>query len=92
MRGSEPWPGWVLFGLALALRAGCPAIPIFVHRTPDGTHRVEIYPPLPEPSATDEDERVRELTAMATRAIERQIRAHPAQWVWFHRRWKRQPL
>jgi Kdo2-lipid IVA lauroyltransferase/acyltransferase len=85
-------PAWTPTGAAsLALRAGCPAVPAFVHRTAEGLHQVEIFPPLPAPSAGSDEERVRELTATATRAIERQIRTHPAQWVWFHKRWKRQP-
>jgi len=27
-----------------------------------------------------------------TRAIEEQVRRHPEQWVWMHRRWRRQPV
>ncbi len=30
-------------------------------------------------------------TAMLTKMIESAIRKNPAQWVWMHRRWRRQP-
>ncbi len=29
-----------------------------------------------------------ELTELVTKSIERRVSAHPAQWYWFHRRWK----
>jgi len=34
---------------------------------------------------------VRELTARLTAAIEAQIRRSPAEWVWWHERWRKQP-
>jgi KDO2-lipid IV(A) lauroyltransferase len=30
-------------------------------------------------------------TALMTAQIEQQIRHHPEQWVWWHKRWRRQP-
>jgi KDO2-lipid IV(A) lauroyltransferase len=85
-------PAWTPSGAAmLAIRMRCPLIPGFIHRRTDGTHRVEIFPPLTTPTAGTLEDQVRELTAAATAAIERQIRAYPEQWVWMHRRWRRQP-
>ncbi|MCU0233192.1 MAG: lysophospholipid acyltransferase family protein [Thermoanaerobaculales bacterium] len=85
-------PAWTPSGAAvLALRRGCPLIPGFIARLPDGRHRVEIHPPLPVPQAGSFEDRVRELTAAATAAIEAQVRAHPEQWVWMHRRWRTRP-
>jgi len=85
-------PAWTPSGAAtLALRAGSPILPIFIHRRPDGSHLAEIQPPLPVPTTGADGERVVELTAAATAAIERQIRAHPEQWVWMHRRWRTRP-
>lgn len=83
---------WTPAGAAgLALKIGCPVVPAFGHRRPDGTHVVEVHPPLPIPSEGSMEDRVRKLTADATEAIERQIRTHPEQWVWMHRRWKTRP-
>jgi KDO2-lipid IV(A) lauroyltransferase len=75
----------------LALRMRSPMLPGFIHRRPDGTHVAEIHPPLPVPTDGTLEDKVEELTAAATAVIERQIRAHPEQWVWMHRRWRTRP-
>ena len=83
---------WTPSGSAmLAIRRRCSVLPGFIHRRPDGTHKVEIHPPLPIPQDGSLEDRVEELTAAATAAIERQVRAHPEQWVWMHRRWRTRP-
>jgi KDO2-lipid IV(A) lauroyltransferase len=85
-------PAWTPSGAAmLAIRRACPIITGFIHRRPDGSHRAEIHPPLPVPPDGSLEDRVEELTAAATSVIERQIRSHPEQWVWMHRRWRTQP-
>lgn len=85
-------PAWTPVGAAeLALRIGCPVLPAFAYRRLDGTHHAVIQPPLPIPTTESTDDAVRELTASATTAIERQIRLHPEQWVWMHRRWRTRP-
>jgi KDO2-lipid IV(A) lauroyltransferase len=66
-------------------------IPGFIHRRADGSHHVQIHPPLDIPTEGSLEEQIQELTAAATTAIERQVRAHPEQWVWMHRRWRTQP-
>jgi len=75
----------------LALRMKCPVLPGFIHRRPDGTHRAEIHPPLPVPTDGTLEDKNEEMTAAATSFIERQVRAHPEQWVWMHRRWRTRP-
>ena len=42
-------------------------------------------------AGADLDTDVARLTALLTAHIERQVREHPEQWVWMHRRWKHQP-
>ncbi len=86
-------PAWTPTGAAtLALRSGAPVVPAFIHRRADGHHQVEIQPPLASPAGTDKEERTIAVTAAATAAIEAQIRCHPEQWVWMHRRWKTRPI
>ncbi|MBD3855889.1 MAG: lysophospholipid acyltransferase family protein [Acidobacteria bacterium] len=85
-------PTWTPSGGAmLAIRRGCPVVPGFIHRRADGSHKAEIHPPLPIPVGGSLEDRVQELTAAATAVIERQIRTHPEQWVWMHRRWRTRP-
>jgi KDO2-lipid IV(A) lauroyltransferase len=69
----------------LVRRLGAIPLPTFAERQPDGSHVVRFHPPpeLPEDPVA--------ATAALTRPIEDQVRRHPEQWVWFHRRWRRQP-
>ncbi len=83
---------WTPSGAAmLALRTGCAIMPGFIHRMPDGRHKVKIDPPFELPEEGPRDQRVTELTAAATAAVEWQVRAWPEQWVWMHRRWRTRP-
>jgi KDO2-lipid IV(A) lauroyltransferase len=75
----------------LALKRGCPFVPGFIHRKPDGTHKIVVSPPLPHPTEGSPQDRVEALTAAATAAIEWHVRAWPEQWVWMHRRWRSRP-
>lgn len=79
-------------GLALlALRTGAPVIPIFPVRQKDGHYRIFIEPEVELIRTGDKTKDVEENTARFTRAIDRQVRAHPDQYFWFHRRWKTKP-
>jgi KDO2-lipid IV(A) lauroyltransferase len=73
----------------LALRARVPVVTVFVERRPDGGHLVRVE----AVAAVDARGRegVRALTARLTAAIEAQIRRSPAEWVWWHERWRRRP-
>lgn len=73
----------------LALRARVPLATVFIEREPDGRHLARVAL-VPIDVARGRDG-VRELTARLTAAIEAQIRRAPAQWVWWHQRWRRQP-
>jgi Kdo2-lipid IVA lauroyltransferase/acyltransferase len=74
----------------LALRARATALVGFIHRKPEGGHRMEVAE-IALPHGDDEAAAI-ELTARFSAAIERAIRAHPAEWVWMHQRWKTRPL
>jgi len=68
----------------IALKQNAAVVPTFIERRPDGRHRVRFLPVLDLPDDPTE------ATALMTRAIEDQVRRVPEQWVWMHRRWRRQ--
>lgn len=69
----------------LAIKQDMRVIPSFIERNPDGGLLVRFLPVLELPKHP------REATALMTAAIEDQIRRRPEQWVWWHKRWRRQP-
>jgi KDO2-lipid IV(A) lauroyltransferase len=75
----------------LALKTRAPVLPAFIHRLPDGDHELVLEPEIPLVITGDLDHDIEANTARYTAAIERQVRAHPAQWFWVHRRWKTRP-
>ncbi|MBI1864855.1 MAG: lysophospholipid acyltransferase family protein [Nitrospirae bacterium] len=85
-------PACTTKGLALmAIKTGAPVVPAIIRREDDGTHRVVFHPPIGNVPAGDREESVRLLTAAYTKKIEEEVRAHPEQWFWVHRRWKTRP-
>ena len=75
----------------LALRTGRPIVPVFIHREPDGRHRVVLEAALGRPAAGSPDAAVLELTAQCAQRTEATIRRWPEQWFWLHRRWRTRP-
>ncbi len=71
----------------VALRAGAPVVPVFIHRDVSGRHTVRVEPAIPPPADGD----VTAYTATFNRAIEAAIRRAPEQWFWMHARWKTRP-
>lgn len=77
---------------AFAVRTGTPILPMFINRDNKAYHTVHIEQPLyPNPNADEESEMIR-LTQICTCLLENYILQYPAQYFWFHRRWKTQPI
>lgn len=85
-------PCWsTIAPVMIAVRTRVPVFPVSIHRRPDWRYEVELGPPIELERTGDLR---RDLVANSQRcqdAIEAIIRAHPEQWLWFHRRWKQRP-
>ena len=71
----------------IARKTGVPLIPVFIHRTGDH-HVLEINPEYSLSGDRTEDGIQKDIQALA-RYLEEFVCAHPADWYWVHRRWKR---
>ena len=66
----------------LALKYNCLLVPVYGIRHKDGLHfDLLIEPAIPHSTAA-------EMTQALNNSLEAQVRAHPGQWFWVHRRWK----
>ncbi len=75
----------------LARLTGAPVLPIFTWRSAAGRHVVDIGPPVDLPRTGDAGADLLAGTRRCASIVEAAVRAHPAQWLWIHRRWKRPP-
>jgi KDO2-lipid IV(A) lauroyltransferase len=71
----------------LALRLGCPLLPVRSWRE-KGRLTVEMNPPLRVEKGPVTPERVEAVTRQMTTVLEGWIRERPTQWLWIHNRWK----
>lgn len=73
---------------ALAKRTGALVLPVVNYRTPDGGWIVDMRPPLKWISDPDPNRELALNTAAYAADLEKDIYAHPEQWLWTHRRFK----
>lgn len=71
----------------LALRLGCPLVPVRSWRE-KGRLTVEMSPPMKVEPGPSTPERVEEVTRQMNEILERWVRERPTQWLWIHDRWK----
>jgi KDO2-lipid IV(A) lauroyltransferase len=75
-----------------AMRSGAAIVPLAIHMQPGGRHHITVLPELEIPTEDmAEEERIYELTARCSEAVEKLIRIYPQQWVWLHDRWHKKP-
>ena len=65
-----------------------PIFPAFMHKNLDGTHTLEIFPPLQVTRSSDKHADIKQMTQRLATLIEEQIKKYPAEWFWLHDRWK----
>ena len=76
----------------IALASGAAVVPMAIYLAHGGRHVVRVLPAIPVDAlagaASNKDAAVRAITTECSLAVERLIRLDPAQWVWFHHRWR----
>lgn len=75
----------------VAIRAKAPIYPTITARDPDGMYTLEFLPPIEIERTGDLRADLVNVTQQCQDVIEQQVRAHPDQWLWMHRRWKERP-
>jgi KDO2-lipid IV(A) lauroyltransferase len=74
----------------MALKYKVPIVPVSTVRTGPARFRVEFHTPfLPEDTGHPEAD-IRRAVEQITAFLEAQVRAHPGQWFWQHRRWPKE--
>jgi KDO2-lipid IV(A) lauroyltransferase len=76
--------------VSIAMSTGTPILIGFIVREKDDRHRI-IIKPAPIKELGEKKENVLHNTWIITQMVEEIIRQYPDQWVWMHRRWRRQP-
>jgi len=76
---------------SLAIRSELPVVMAFIQRRSRGGHRIHVHAPLAIARSSDTAADIQALTRVFNERIEEQIRRNPAEWVWWHRRWRRAP-
>lgn len=71
----------------LALKTGCPIIPVFIIREDKG-HRIIVEPPIKIVKTGDISGDIKINTELIVKPLERYVRQYPEQWWWVHRRWR----
>ena len=71
----------------LAARAKAPIVVLLGRRREDGTHVIDLADAI-APADLRGSDAPRRATARISAAVAQFVRAHPAQWLWLHRRWK----
>ena len=74
----------------LAVHGHAPLLVSFTQRTAKGLKLVVCDPIVPRADA-DPDEEVLRITKLWSKYLEDAIRAHPSDWMWFHKRWETTP-
>lgn len=85
-------PAWTPTAAAsMAIKFGAPMIFGTIQRGDDNRHTITIEGPLELVRTGNDEKDIIANTAMLTQKIEDRIARNPEQWVWMHRRWRRQP-
>jgi KDO2-lipid IV(A) lauroyltransferase len=85
------WAHTAIGPVVLAMRYDLKIIPVFIRLNKGFTYHIEVKEPLHLEFTEDKKRDLVVNTQKCSDAYERIIRRYPEQWVWMHRRWKKQP-
>jgi Kdo2-lipid IVA lauroyltransferase/acyltransferase len=74
----------------LALRYGCPIVPVRVERLKGSRFRFTVLPPLELADSRETPTNVLETMTRINAVVESWAIARPEQWLWIHRRWPKE--
>lgn len=75
----------------LSEKMGAPIVPVFIRLKKDYTYHITCYDALVMTDTGDPAADLIANTQICSDFYEKIIRRHPEQWIWMHRRWKKQP-
>ncbi len=85
-------PAWTpTAAVQMAFKFDAPVVFGYIRRKNDGRHSITIEGPLKLIRTGNDEKDIVANTALFTKMIEDCIMQQPEQWVWMHRRWRRQP-
>ncbi len=85
-------PAWTPTGAAaMAIKFGAPVLFMHARRDKHNRHTVVIEGPIDLVRTGNDNNDIVTNTALFTKRIETCVRDNPEQWVWMHRRWRKQP-
>lgn len=79
---------YVTGAAAMSRFKGVPIFPAFMHKNSDGTHVLEVQPPLFVERTGDKRADIYAMTQHLATLTEKHIRKYPEEWFWLHDRWK----
>lgn len=74
----------------LALRYGCPLIPVTTSRLGPARYRVTVHDPIEPQAGLEGTLAVSDMVARINRFMEARIKEAPDQWFWMHNRWPKE--
>ena len=74
----------------MALKFGCPLVPVSIVRTTGPNFRIEVHPPLAFTPSGNRSADIESLTIKMNEWLETRIRETPSQWLWLHNRWPKE--
>ncbi len=86
------WAHTAVGPVVLARRYGLKIIPLFMRLDSHNNYHFEVQEPLKLEFTENKEHDLKINTQKCSDAYEKIIRQYPEQWVWMHRRWKKQPV